>query len=461
MEIFKQEITDISAQTRQLDYYRAKNKIKDAYYEGKNRLKNPKISLSPHYKNMLAPVSWPENVVERKNERINLIGFTAPPEVELEDIFNDNEIEDKSKQAHRAALLYGVSYAIAGHGKVEDGEPEVLITVESPNNTIGTTNPRTNRLMNLLQVAYGTFGEPDMGVYTTPNRTITFKYDNASDAYSFGLAEEEDYKLTPIEVDEHELGYVPAVMFVNRPRAGVIGGQSEITPVIIGHTDQAVLTFVEVAMARELYATPQRYFFGLPLETFIGPDGKQKSRWEAYMETVMATGPIKKGSAQAGTDTHAPLVGQFDASSPAPLLETIRAAAEQISAASGIPLSQLGYTTTNPASAEAINAQAEILIKSAEDRMDSFGSKWVQLIQYALRLKNDGVLPEGANKIHCDWRSAASTSRAADGDYVSKLIDKGVLAPDSEVTWKRLGFSEAEKQLLRDEKAARLTDSQV
>ena len=445
----------INSLLQELGGYRVANKVREAYFCGKSYLRNPNVSLPPQYKDLHVPVAWPEIVVERKNERINLLGFTAPtPAIDkiVKEIAAANSLVSESKMIHRDSLLFGTSYLVGSYGDPKENEPEILLTPESPNDTVGRYNRRSRDLDCLLQVVFDDFGSPEKGCLHLRDKTITFKFNTAPSlaGLPMGLivAVQSDYTLYSAVIEQHNRGYVFAGMFPNRPRSSHSGGTSEITRVVMSHTDQAVITFSEAALAREIYATPQRYLLGANMDNFKDKDGKLIPAWQAYMDKIWMTPPTKTGQAQ-------PQIGQFDAASPAPLFEHIKASAEAISAASGVPLAQLGYTTQgNPASAEAILAQNEVLIKSAEDRMESWGAVYAQVMKLAVRMKLNGEMPEGIHEIRPQWRSAATVTLASVTDAMSKLVAIGALQGDSEVLLNVCDFTDDQKVIIQKENEA-------
>jgi hypothetical protein len=93
------------------------------------------------------------------------------------------------------------------------------------------------------------------------------------------------------------------------------------------------------------------------------------------------------------------------------------------------------------------------LVKRAERRQKQFGRTWSEVAKLAL-LVRDGVLPDGIDEVRPIWRDAATPTRAASADEAVKLIQAGVLLPNSEVTRNRLGFTESDKVILRAEQRA-------
>jgi hypothetical protein len=146
-----------------------------------------------------------------------------------------------------------------------------------------------------------------------------------------------------------------------------------------------------------------------------------------------------------------PQVGQFQANSPAPYFEQIRQYAQLIAAETAIPASYLGFQTDNPASADAIRQMEARLVKRAERRQRQFGRTWSEVAKLAL-LVRDGSIPAEAADVRPIWRDASTPTRAAAADETVKLIQAGVLTPDSEIVYNRIGLSDSDKQVLKAEK---------
>ena len=148
-----------------------------------------------------------------------------------------------------------------------------------------------------------------------------------------------------------------------------------------------------------------------------------------------------------------PQVGQFQANSPTPYFDQMRAYSQLFAAETAIPTSYLGLQTDNPASADAIRALENRLVKKAERRQKQFGRTWSEVAKLALLIR-DGEIPPEVNAVRPVWRDASTPTVAASTDAAVKLIAAGVLLPNSEVTYNRLNFSDAEKAAITRDKAA-------
>jgi hypothetical protein len=204
-------------------------------------------------------------------------------------------------------------------------------------------------------------------------------------------------------------------------------------------------TLLGAEIAREFYSAPQRYILGADEDVFKDSDGNDLNAWTVYQGRLLGI--------PANQDGQIPTVGQFNANDTRPYFEQIRAYAQMLSAETAIPASYLGFQTDNPASADAIRQMEARLVKRAERRQKQFGRAWIEVARLAL-LVRDGVIPPEAADIRPSWRDPSTPTRAAAADEAVKLIGAGVLLPNSEVTYNRIGLSDTDKQILETEKAA-------
>jgi hypothetical protein len=121
---------------------------------------------------------------------------------------------------------------------------------------------------------------------------------------------------------------------------------------------------------------------------------------------------------------------------------------QELSSCTRLPAYMLGETTQNPASADAIRSAENGLIRKAERRQRSFAGGWEEVMRLALRIQNDGALPDGAKTIETLWASAATPTPAATTDAITKQIAAGAIPATSDVTREKLGYSVIERQRL-------------
>ena len=436
MSLSKDELGLIQHLLRKLERHDSKNEELERYYEGKNRLKDLNISIPPSLKLVDSVVGWAGTAVDVLEERLDFEGYIGDS-FGLNDIFRANELDLESSLGHKDALIYGVGFVVVGKGM--EGEPDPLITIESPKKMTAIYDLRTRRLHAALLVDRDDHGGPKRGSLYLPDQTVFLEFVSGR----------------PVDVlrDVHNLGRVPVAPIINNPRSGDPDGRSEITKAVRSYTDSAMRTLLGAEVAREFYSAPQRFVLGAKEDMFLDSDGNPLNPWSVIQGRVL-------GVPYNDDDNVMPQVGQFAANSPAPYFEQIRQYAQLIAAETAIPASYLGFQTDNPSSADAIRQMEARLVKRAERRQKQFGRTWTEVAKLAL-LVRDGELPTDIMNVRPIWRDAATPTRAAAADEAVKLIQVGVLTPDSDVTLNRLGMSDSDKQQLKTEKAATAANNLV
>lgn len=432
MSLTFDELALIQRLEKKLRRHDFKNAELERYYEGKNRLKDLNISIPPTLKLVDSVVGWAGTAVDVLEERLDLEGYIGADTLGLDVIFRENELDLEASLGHKDAFIYGVGFVFIGKGRPELGEPETLVTIESPKKATATYDLRSRRITAALLANRGEHGEVVGGSLYLANETIYFEKVNNT--------------FVEVDRDVHLLGRVRCVPLVNNPRSGDPEGRSEITKAVRSYTDAAMRTLLGAEVAREFYSAPQRFILGAPEDIFQDSDGNPLNPWSVIQGRVL-------GVPYNDDDGVMPQVGQFTANSPAPYFEQIRQYAQLIAAETAIPASYLGFQTDNPSSADAIRQMEARLIKRAERRQRQFGRAWSEVAKLAL-LTRDGSIPAEASNIRPVWRDASTPTRAAAADEVLKLIQAQVLTPNSEIVYNRIGLSDSDKQVIRAEKAA-------
>lgn len=428
MTLTPDEIGLIEHLIKKLQGHDGKNYLVERYYEGKNKLKDLRISIPPQLTAIETVVGWAGTAVDVLEERLDLEGFLAPENLGVNDIFRANELDLESSLGHKDALIFGTGFVTVGRGM--DGEADPLITIESPKKMTSLYDLRTRRLSAALLVDRDANGKAMSGTLYLPDQNIYLEYANK--------------QWVDVDRDIHNLGRVLVAQLPNNPRSGDPYGRSEITRAVRSYTDSAMRTLVGAEVAREFYSAPQRYILGASEDTFLDADGKPLNAWSVYQGRVLG---IPYNEAEGVM----PQVGQFNANDTRPYFDQIRAYAQMLAAETAIPTNYLGFQTDNPASADAIRQMEARLVKRAERRQRQFGRTWSEVARLSL-LVRDGEIPEEAMDIRPIWRDASTPTRAAAADEAVKLIAAGVLLPDSEITYNRIGLSDSDKQQLKIEK---------
>ncbi|MFD9069153.1 phage portal protein [Streptomyces lasiicapitis] len=403
--------------------------LRDAYFNGEQLVRDLGISIPPQLKGLHTVIGWPRVGVESLEERLDLEAFRwadGSDSSDLEGIADANDLYDESSLAHLDALVYGRGYLAVGSGE-DDGSP--LISAESPLDMTLLWDARLRMgTAALRECAADTYIEsgPDerMLVLYLPDQTVM-----ALPSESGGWE--------VIDRDMHGLGVVPVVRLANRQRTVDRVGRSEITPEVMSVTDAACRRLMGMEVAAEFFGAPQRYILGASESAFQDAEGNPLDAWATYIGRMLGL--------ERDEDGNIPTVGQFPAHDPSGMTKIIDLYARIMSSQFGLPPHMLGYTTDNPASADAIRSTEAKLVKRSERRIRRFGAAWQQAMRLALWVR-DGEPPEKTRRIETVWRNPATPTIAAQVDATVKLVQAEILPADSDVTLEMAGLTEGQRQ---------------
>lgn len=432
MSLSSEELDNVNSLYSKLLHHDHKNNEKEKYYEGKNRVSSLGIAIPPQLSQAQNIVGWASTVVNVIEERLDFRGYIDAANTGIQDIYRANDLGTESSLAHRDALLFGVSYVVVGRGDVQNGEPEILMTVESPKKMTSNYNFRKRRLDSALSITRDGFGNPKTGALYLENETVYLEFKNN--------------KWIDVDRDVHNLGRVPVALHINNPRSGEAKGSSEITPAIMGNIKEASRSLLHMAISSEFFSTPQRYILGASEGAFEDADGNPIDAWTAIVGRISLLARDEDGNL--------PQVGEFKSNSPEPFIAQTKLYASLCAANAGIPVEYFGVeNNANPTSGDALRVRETRLIKTAERKQAAFSKGWLEAARIALLIR-DGVIPEDFNtSVKVDWKDPSQITQSAAADATQKLISSGVLLPDSEVTYNRVGLSDAEKVVIQSEKA--------
>lgn len=378
------------------------------------------LEVSERIKPLL--VAWPQVVVDSVEERLDVEGFRfdtqAKNDNRLWDWWQANNLDEGAQQEHLEALICGRGFVIVGAGD----DPETpRITVESARQVYADFDPQTRKVRAALKQWVD--GKQQFATLYLPNETIYFQRDGN------GALEEYDR-------DVHGIGVPLVVPFANRGRVLRLNpdgglrppGVSELAP-IIPLSDAACKIGTDMMVAAETVAIPSRYVFGVSQDEFVDPDGNPVSKWKQVLGKMMA---------HEDPDIKA---GQWPSASLDNFHKTLNELARMVAAIAALPPHYLGFTTDNPASADAIRSNEARLVKRAERKQTSFGESWEQVMNLAIRVV-DGEWDPDARRLETRWRDAATPTIAMTTDAAIKKFAAGVVPLRQ--TREDLGYTEAQ-----------------
>jgi hypothetical protein len=404
--------------------HRFRLELLDSYFNGEQLIRDLGISIPPQLKTLHTVIGWPRIGVEALEQRLDLEAFRwadGSDSADLEEIAEANDIYDEASLAHLDALTYGREYVTVGSPD-EDDAPSI-ISFESPMDMTLAWDARLRVPLSALRECqdrwdYGLGPEERLLSLYLPNQTIQ--------------AVETNSGWVVLDRDVHNLGIVPVLRMANRQRTADRVGRSEITPEVMSITDAACRRLMGIEVAAEFFGAPQRYILGASESAFQDAEGNAKSAWETYIGRVLAL--------ERDEDGNVPTVGAFTAHDPSGQTRIIDLYARIMATQLGLPPHMLGYTSDNPASADAIRSSEAMLVKKAERRIRRFSATYRDMMRLALWVR-DGEPPPKERRIETRWRNPATPTLAAQTDAAVKLAGAGIVPADSEVLLEMAGLS--------------------
>jgi hypothetical protein len=415
------ELSLLTALRTDLLSCRFRLELLDAYFNGEQIIRDLGISIPPQLKGLHTVIGWPRIGVESLEQRLDLEAFRwadGADSSDLEEIAESNDLYDEASLAHLDALTYGREYVAVGSG--EAGDPP-LITFESPLDMTMFWDARLRMATAALRESV----EDGVRIVTLYLQDQTVYAAETTDGWEV------------FDRDIHNLGMVPVLRMANRQRTADRVGKSEITPEVMSITDAACRRLMGIEVAAEFFGAPQRYILGASESAFQDAEGNTKSAWETYIGRVLALERDENGDV--------PTVGAFTAHDPSGQTKIIdlyaRIMASQLSVAPHV----LGYTSDNPASADAIRYADNAQIKKAERRIRRFGATHRDAMRLALWFR-DGEPPPKERRIEAVWRNPATPTLAAQVDAATKLVQAQILPADSDVVLEMVGLTEDQRR---------------
>lgn len=389
-------------------------------------------------------IDWSELVTDALEERLDVewfrLGEDEDASDDLERVWQANDLDEESGQAHLAALVTGESYVMVG-----PGSDVPLVTVETAEEVAVEIDPRTRQVIAALKVWRDDWVRPteEHAVLYVPGRMVEFEQGQPAHSESLGWYEK--------AVIEQRSSLVPVFPMFNRRRRGRKDGQRgrsdliALRPVV----DGANQTATNMLAAIEHHAVPRKAAVNVSPEDFVDESGKQIPAWKAAIGAIWAIPPLRQ--MRQGEQVPQPQIQQFSASDLRNFHDSIKQLAQIAASLYGLPPHFMGFTSENPASADAIRAAESRLIKRAERRQRTFGGTWEQAMRAAwAMLGND---PSKAVALETVWRDAATPTKASMIDAAVKAVGGPLI--DVEQGREDAGYTRGQQKRMAERDAQR------
>lgn len=384
----------------------------NAHFEGTMPLSylHPELLMELDNRLEQVVIGWPELVVDCLDERLDVVGFRVSgqpkPDAGLEEIWQYNDQDEWSQQGHVEALVMKRAFGIVGSNDESDAPP--IITTESPLEVHAEFDPRTRKVAAAVK-RWEEKGADEKVRHATlylPNKTVWY------------VLKAGKWEIDPdYAPDEHNLGIVPVVPIVNRPRLGTPGGKSELTTIIpLSNAANKIAT--DMMVSAEFHAMPRRWALGFGPEDFQDENGVKVSTWSKVAAKIWASSKTKNEGAE---------LGQFKESDLKNFHDTINLLAQLVGSLGALTPQAMGLqNAANPATADAIRSGEARLVKRAERRQKSFGGSHERIMRIADRVHTGQWRPE-LRRLETLWRDASTPTIAQSADAAVKKHQAGIV----------------------------------
>ena len=406
----------------------------DRYYEGQQRLQHMGIVAPDELLTSFETiVNVPRMAVDEPTRRQQLKAFqrrgSALADPALREAWEANNLDSQAPLVHKDRGVYGRTFVSVSTN--EDDPEHPLITAEDPTQMSCLVDNRRRRMVGALRKwRRDPLAVERLETLYLPDRTVWLS--------------QRDGSYVVEDVDEHRLGQVPVVMFLNRPRVGNWNGTSEMADVI-GMTDGIARLITNMLIAAETHAVPDKWAIGVSRGDFVDDDGNPLPTWETYFTAIKAT---------ANTDAR---FGQFQPSTLDNFHASVNNMLAWCASVLGLPTRYAGQQSVNPAAEGAIRADESRLVKNVEGMNANDGDAWAWVMALYERFRTGEWLQ--SNEIRTLWENPATPTLSERADAMMKLNSQGLISREG--VWDELGWDEARKDRERAYLAAEAQDPAI
>ena len=425
-----EEYADLLSLINTYNHYSGKNRIKNKYYEGKISLNsvNLGIALPEGMRGLEIGCSWGAKTVDVLAARSmfdGFVGVNGEDVAELDRITDNNNLVDEYIKACRDELKYGCCFAT-----LSDSDEGVKIRFHSPQMAAANWDGEKGRIRNGFAII-DTAPNNEKSTEWTPSRINYYTDDCIWVLQRFDT-------LWTAEAHPHKMGRPLMEALIWNATSDKPFGRSRIKEPIRRLIDGYVRTIANATIGLEFSTSPQKYLLGVTDDQY---DALINQKFKQYVGNIIAA----TWNPETGEK---PTFGQLLQGSISPHVEMIRILATQFSAATGLTVTDTGVVSeANPTSADAVMAQSQTLIATAQQLNIGNGVALRSIALMALAISN-GVtladLTEDQKAVVAHFKNPAMPSVAATSDAAIKIASAREGFADTDVFLEMLGFDKAD-----------------
>ena len=421
------------------------------YYSGQQDLPLDPTELNSRFGSVFAQfrdnLARPIVQAAEGRVRIKQIGEVEGLAEDAQELWEANGMDVESKWVHTEAMVKGDGFVIVLPN--EEDEPSIWPQIsESCAILYSDVDPRKKTAAIKWWVQYEhKEGKKDPEPYVRVNiyfedRIERFIHKNSSELLDANFSKYDIYEEDGVDwVTTHDVGEVP--MFQFSPNYDLTTGQgvSDLEDAT-GFIDLITKSFLDMAVASEFTAAPQRWATGIeiPLDPKTG-EPMQTFRAGADNLWTAANDAAKFGQFQAGS------LSAFEGG--------IKAMVEHLAVVSRTPMYYLMMQESWPSGLE-LPAHEGALRQRVADHQEDFSPVWAKVLRAALKLAGVTVEDDELKELRPDWLppNAPFSTR----ELLEELkVHVEVLGVPEEMAWRKAGYTQTEIEemlAMREEEAA-------
>ena len=412
--------------------HQAKNFQKNKYYEGKIALSdvNLGIALPEGMGGLEIGCAWGSKTVDVLAARSMFDGFVGMngEEVDvLDQIVLDNNLITEYQKACRDELKYGCTFATLS----ADSNIGCRIRFHSPQTAAALWDGEKGR----ISCGFSILDSVQDAIDSVTWHPTLIRYDTDDSVW---ILRARDNAVWTAERQVHKMGRPLMEALIWNATSNKPFGRSRIKEPVRRLIDGYVRTIANATIGLEFSTAPQKYLLGVTDDQY---DALINQKFKQYIGSII-TGTTNPETGEK------PTFGQLPQGSISAHVEMIRILATQFSAATGLTVTDTGVVNeANPTSADAVIAQSQTLIATAEQLNDVNGDS-LRTIALMARAIMDNVrldeLDESETDIVAHFKNPAMPSVAASTDAAMKIATARPAFADTDTFLEMIGFDKAD-----------------
>lgn len=413
------------------EWHRAANATKARYYEGNIPLSrvNLGLALPKDFRGLEIGCAWGAKTVDvlaRRSMFDGFVGTDGNAVDQLDQIVRDNRLIAGYQKQTKDELAFGSTYYTFS----ADKKIGCRIRTHSPQTAAVRWNGEKGRIdcgMAIIDTA-----KDESEVYKWKPTRINLYTDDA-----IIVITESGYSWVA-ERHPHKLGRPMMEPLIWDATSSKPLGQSRIKRPIRRLIDGYVRTVANATIGLEFATSPQKYLLGITDKQY---DAVINQKFQQYIGSILASTVNPENGEK-------PTFGQLPQGTIEPHVAMLRTLATQFSAATGLTVTDTGVVNdANPTSSDAILAQSQTLIATAEELNKGNGETLKTVALIALAVSNGTTiekLPDAQKDIVAHFKNPAMPSVAATSDAAMKIASVREGFADTDVYLEMIGFDQAD-----------------